>query len=124
MIKIIAGVYGRLVKGCIVATDSSAAPFSLTSEQEARLVTRGVAIYVDEAVPTPAPAKDEKPIENMNSNELRAYGKTLGLIFKVGMTKAAMLETIKSSLATAEDVDGSEADAEPAPVFDAAEAVR
>ena len=48
-IKIIKGIYGyKDVKGSIIPKTSQDDPFSLTEEQEARLVRKGVAEYVDE----------------------------------------------------------------------------
>ena len=37
----------------------------------------------------------QKPIEDMNINELREYGRGLGLIFKIGLTKEHILNAIQ-----------------------------
>lgn len=52
MIKIIKGVYG------VMGATSKTAPFTLSKDEEARLVSLGVAAYVD-APETEAPAEAE-----------------------------------------------------------------
>lgn len=37
----------------------------------------------------------QKPIEDMNINELREYGRSIGLIFKVGVTKEHIFNAIQ-----------------------------
>ena len=39
----------------------------------------------------------QKPIEDMNINELREYGRGLGLIFKIGLTKEHILNAIQEN---------------------------
>lgn len=150
MIKIVQGVYGFLDNNGIVRPKTEAdEPFELTPEQEARLVKLGVAQYVEtvndeqepedtdtedtEGVETedeqepigfdetpPEDFEEEKLLKDMNVKELRALGKEYGLTFKVGMTKDEMVEAISTAQAEiAEDEDS-----EPAPVFDASEAVQ
>lgn len=138
MIKIICGVYGHYVtdketgKSRVVAKDKNAEPFELTKEQEARLVGLGVAKYVNtpETVKEPETEPDwaEKPLEEMTAKELREIGKEMGYSFKVGLTKAEMIECIKHGPPDAvapEDTDeDAEDDGEQAPTFDATEAVQ
>lgn len=142
MIKIICGVYG----GKHGMKRPGDPPFSLPPEEEARLVARKVAAYVnmpaieapqDEYVPEDAPIGfDETPpedftedeaeiveelvdLETLSAKEFRALGKEYGLTFKVGMTKGEMVAAIEAAqieLALGED-------GEPAPEFDATEAV-
>lgn len=132
MIRIIKGVYGHVPNpdtGIVVPKTSKDEPFSLSPEQEKRLVSIGVAEYVDAptapAIPepedvdgTPEPEDDGLTLDEMSAKELREYGKELGLTFRVGMTKAEMREAIVA----AEDAAEPEDDEAP-PVFDAAEAV-
>lgn len=132
MIRIIKGVYGHVPNpktGIVVPKTSKDEPFSLSPEQEKRLVSIGVAEYVDApaapAIPEPEDvngtpeAEDDGPTLNeMSAKELREYGKGLGLTFRVGMTKAEMREAIVA----AEDAAEPEDDEAP-PAFDAAEAV-
>lgn len=151
MIQMISGTYA----GIRTASDG---PFSLTEKEEARLVARGVAKYVD--APSTAPADDQEPAGGVEESpavndtpesvdetqelpdgvegipeysvdnspaELRAIGKLCGLTFKVGMSKADMVAALDKFLEenTVEGVDLDElqeAD-EPAPTFDAAQAV-
>lgn len=149
MIKIVRGVYGFLDKNGIVRPKTEAdEPFELLPEQEARLVKLGVAQYVEnvkdeqeqeESAPDETEEVetedeqdpigfDETPAEElllseMSVPELRKVGKGYGLTFKVGTSKAEMVKAIEAAEAEvhteAEDDDG-----EPAPVFDASEAVQ
>jgi hypothetical protein len=141
MIKMIRGVFGLPVNGIVKAMDKNSGPFEAGEEQEARLIRLGLAVRVEDGEPAPADepnvevdtdsligfddmppeaVAEEKAIEDMNAKELREFGKELGLTFKVGMSKADMLAAIKAAWPQpVEDEDG-----EPAPVFDAAEAVQ
>lgn len=141
MIRIIKGVYGHVPNpdtGIVVPKTSKDEPFSLSPEQEKRLVSIGVAEYVNApaapAIPEPKdvdgapkaeveisasePEDDGLTLDEMSAKELREYGKELGLTFRVGMTKAEMREAIVA----AEDAAEPEDDEAP-PAFDAAEAV-
>ncbi|MDY5501601.1 MAG: hypothetical protein SPF77_03355 [Gemmiger sp.] len=130
MIQIIRGVYGHYVtdkksgKIFVVARDKNSDPFELTPEQEARLVSQGVARYVDDAEAGAAPIgfdeqppEEEEPMEELSAKELRERGKEYGLSFKVGMTKAEMIEALRGEWPQEGETDG-------APTFDAAEAVQ
>lgn len=118
MIQIICGVYG----GKDGAKRPGDKPFSLSPAEEARLVDRKVAVYVnepttepeDEYTPDDAPIGfDETPPEDfdeddlpdgvigipeysvdMKATELREIGKLCGLTFKVGMTKEEMVAAL------------------------------
>lgn len=139
MIRIIHGVYGYLDKDGIVRPKTEAdAPFALLPEQEARLVRLGVAEYVHnvkpasvleaetvEAVENPSASSEDAPTDNisladLSVKELREIGKEYGISFKVGMSKADMVKAIEAAETV---MDLEEAD-EPAPVFDASEAVQ
>lgn len=114
MIQIICGVYG----GKDGVKRPGDKPFTLSPAEEARLVARKVAVYVnaptiapeDEDIPDDAPIGfDETPPEDfdmddlpdgviaipeysvdMKAAELREIGKLCGLTFKVGMSKEEM----------------------------------
>ena len=142
MIRIIKGVYGHVPNpdtGIVVPKTSKDEPFSLSPEQEKRLVSIGVAEYVDapaapaipepedvdealeaEAEPEAPAAEPETSLDDMSAKELREYGKTFGLTFRVGMTKVEMREAIEAAEA---EVETEGEDDEAPPVFDAAEAV-
>ena len=144
MIKIVRGVYGFLDADGIVRPKTEAdEPFELTPEQEARLVNLGVAQYVgnvkdeqeqEEIAPEEtegeqdpigfdeAPA-DERPMSDYSAKKLREIGKDYGLTFKVGTTKADMVKAIEAAEA-ALNIDAEDEESEPAPVFDASEAVQ
>lgn len=117
MIKIICGVYGG-VDGMKRPGDK---PFSLSPAEEARLVARKVAVYVNEPT-TEAPQDedfhedapigfDETPPEDLDElpegvigipeysvdmkvDQLREIGKLCGLTFKVGMSKQEMVDAL------------------------------
>ena len=139
MIKIVQGVYGFLDKDGIVRPKTETdEPFELLPEQEARLVRLGVAQYVettmeyteqveteDEQGPigfdeTPP---DERALTEYTVKELREIGKEYGLTFKVGTSKADMVKAIEAAEAELV-VSAEDEDSEPAPVFDASEAVQ
>lgn len=145
MIEMKAGVFGLPIKGkdgktvSIKGMDKNSGPFEAGAEQEARLVALGMAVYVDKSVDTTEPdavtelpelpdgvtAISEYSVEN-TVKELRAIGELCGLTFKVGMTKAEMVEALDANIKANTD-DDAEPDATPddedAPTFDAAEAV-
>ena len=143
MIKIVRGVYGYVDKDGIVRPKTEADdPFELLPEQEARLVSLGVAKYVGSAVSEQEPADTEEeeiegeepidfdempteviPLSEMSVKELRDLGKEYGLSFKVGTTKAEMIQAIEDAEA-ALNTDAEDEDGEPVPVFDASEAVQ
>ena len=145
MIKMIRGVFGLPVNGIVKGMDKNSGPFDAGAEQEERLVRLGLAVKVEVADGEPAHTADDvvdtdTPIGmddmpplpegvtgipeysvDMKATELREIGKMCGLTFKVGMTKEEMVAALDKHIAenTVEDEDG-----EPAPVFDAAEAVQ
>lgn len=150
MIKIVQGVYGFLGKDGIVRPKTEAdEPFELTPEQEARLVKLGVAEYVgnveEEQEPVETATEDaeqqveieeeqkvigfdeippvEIPLSDHSVKELREIGKEYGLSFKVGTTKADMIQAIEEAEA-ALNIDAEDDDGESAPTFDATEAVQ
>ncbi len=147
MIKMIRGVFGLPVNGIVKAMDKNSGAFNAGAEQEERLIRLGLAVRVEDGEPAPvddstedeAPVDapigfDEIPPEDFDEAEvveelvdlstlsvkvLREIGKQYGLTFKVGTTKDDMIAAIANAQSEAvEDEDG-----EPAPVFDASEAV-
>lgn len=133
MIKMIMGVYGFMDKDGIIRPKTPADnPFELLPEQEERLVRLGVAQYVENVKSAPVSPVEQDPIDievtpdvehalsELSVKELREIGKDYGLTFKIGTSKADMVAAIEA--AEAELMDADEDD-EPAPVFDASEAV-
>ena len=137
----------------VVAKGPEDGPFSVTPEREAELVGKGLARYVQENPPhvedeqpvyeeNEAPVEedgapvgfDEMPVEgiaipeyseSMKAAELREIGAEFGLSFKVGMTKAEMVAALDAYFEEMAEAEGDETedDGEPAPDFDASEAV-
>ena len=146
MIEMIAGVFGLPVNGIVRAMDNKSGPFEADAEQESRLVSLGLAKYVDhdESVNDEGERNDtgdgepigfdeipedlltdgaeEVDLSTMSAKELREIGKEYGLTFKGNASKAEMIQAIQEAQAT-EDAEDYEEDDEPAPEFDAAEAV-
>lgn len=140
MIKMLRGVFGLPVDGIVKGMDKNSEPFNAGAEQEARLVSLGLAVYVDDAESTIIDAPigfDETPpempelpdgveaipeysIEN-TAAELREIARMCGLTFKVGMSKAEMVAALDEFFE--ENLIEGEPD-EDAPAFDAAEAVQ
>ena len=143
MIKIVQGVYGFLDKSGIVRPKTEAdEPFELLPEQEARLVALGVAEYVDEPegeheaggadlqdveveldpIGFDETPPEEEPVDlaTLTVNELREIGKEYGITFKANAKKAEMIKAIMEAQAEIAEDDESE----PAPAFDATEAVQ
>ena len=147
MIKMKSGTYGLPVMhgGAVVRVErktSKDEPFSLSPEAEARLVERGVAEYVGEAVGITEDGEITDlpdgvtaiPVysEETSAKELREIGKLCGLSFKVGMSKADMVAALDAHI-EANMVEGVEvnedgeitvAEGEDAPTFDPSEAVQ
>lgn len=105
MIKIIKGTYGYIDKNGIVQPKTSKdEPFTLSKEEEERLVKRGVAKYVEAAekhvegdelkeLLDSVPGLDVVPEYNvdMKAAELREIAKGMGLTFPIGTKKAEMV---------------------------------
>ncbi len=145
MIKMLRGTYGLPVKGIVKGMNKNSGAFNAGAEEEARLVSLGLAEYVDDTVVDDAPIGfDETPPELLElpdgveaipeysikntATELRKIAKMCGLTLKVGMTKAAMVEALdkffeENLVDDAEDTDNDTV-VDDAPVFDASEAVQ
>ena len=145
MIKMIRGVFGLPVNGIVKAMDKNSGAFNAGAEQEERLIRLGLAVKVetegDDSLPAPEAVETDTPIgmdetppedfdeaeaveeivdlNTLNVKKLREIGKQYGLTFKVGVTKDEIVAAIEKAQAEAVEVE----DGEPAPVFDAAEAV-
>ena len=97
-----------LVFGYIVAVNGNAAVGgAVKSAQEPE--------ESEEQLPT-----GERLLTDMSAKELRELGKDYGLTFKVGISKAEMVQAIEEA---ENELDAAQ-DNEPAPVFDASEAVQ
>lgn len=66
MIKIIKGIYGRVVNGSVEPMTKGSEPFKLSKAREAELVAAGVAEYVDEPEKAPTKKKAAKEPEAGN----------------------------------------------------------
>lgn len=122
MIKMKAGTFGLPVNGVVKPMTKDSDPFEAGVEQEARLVKLGLAVYVDggtTALPDGVIGIPEYSIDS-SVNELREIGKLCGLTFKVGMTKAQMVEALDAHIA-ANTVDGDDLDTEDGTDEDAPE---
>ena len=141
MIKMIMGVYGFMDKDGIIRPKTAVdPPFELLPAQEERLVRLGVAQYVENVksaeIPPVTQAETyaeqdsididvtpdvEHALSELSVKELREIGKDYGLTFKIGTSKADMVAAIEKAEA---ELIAEEDDSEPAPSFDASEAVQ
>lgn len=120
-IKIVSGVFGHKHNGVYDIVRAGDPAIEVDEAVAHRLVdVKRVAKYDTQPAPAPAVADETdaevdeavaKPLDELNVSELRELGASYGLTFKVGTTKAAMIEAICQA-------------AESVPQFDAAEAVQ
>lgn len=134
MIKIIKGVYGYMTKsGTVKPKTEKDEPFELTAEQEARLVSLGVAAYVEDA---PAKVSDNEQMKDeatahldpeqlaeLTNAKLKELAEEMGIDTKNLKTKAQLIEAITSVDVIPGPVEDVEDDGEELPDFDATEAV-
>lgn len=117
MIKIIKGVYGRRQGYKITPVKVGDAPIELDADEEKRLVSRGVACYVEKVVEDDAKQKAENkqeapkeqaPVENeveklskkygdMNVDALKAYAAEIGIEIPKKARKADIVALIVSA---------------------------
>lgn len=145
MIQMIAGTFGLPVDGIVKAMDKNCGPFEASPEQEARLIRLGLAVPVDDGTPI---GFDETPPEDdfeddlpegvgvipeystkNTKAELNLIALRCGITLDASMTKAEMVAAldahIEANMVDGVDIteDDAEDDGEPAPAFDASEAV-
>ena len=145
MIQMIAGVYGRkMSNGTVKAMDKNSGPFYASAEQEERLIRLGLAVRVDDVYSGAPIGFDETPPEDdgepdlpdgvvgipeystkNTKAELMEIGELCGISLDANMTKAQMVAALDAHIDAnmVDGVDIDEDDGEPAPVFDASEAV-
>lgn len=145
MIQMIAGVYGRkMPDGTVKAMDKNSGPFYASAEQEERLIRLGLAVRVDDVYSGAPIGFDETPPEDdgepdlpddvvgipeystkNTKAELMEIGELCGISLDANMTKAQMVAALDAHIDAnmVDGVDIDEDDGEPAPVFDASEAV-
>lgn len=121
MIRIIKGIYGYKNKDNVIepktCTDE---PFSLTKEQEARLVSKGVAEYVEVAPVQPQDERkseetkmpkgnlDKEKLMEWGYNELKRLAKEMG-IPAIGTKEELVDKIVAEKVAyTAEDEEGAD----------------
>lgn len=134
MIKIIKGVYGYMTKsGTVKSKTEKDEPFELTAEQEARLVSLGVAVYVEddpakvldnEQMKDEATAHlDPEQLEELTNAKLKELAEEMGIQTAKLKTKAQLIAAITDI--PLEDAIPSEVDdGEKLPDFDVTEAVQ
>jgi len=133
MIKIIKGTYGYFNGRKVIPVTEADGPQSFSAEIEARLVKKGVAVYVDKepqdnpgqaagellAGAAQAPENDDKlPAydESMKLSELKEIAAAYGVDASKARSKAEVIAMIES----AQGEDAVEDDGEEPPVFGAA----
>ena len=139
MIKMISCVYGLPVKNAdgsirVVGMGPQSGAFSIDPKREAELVSKGIAVFVTDTAEnkdaigtsTSSVGSNDDGIPeysvDMKATELREIGAKYGLTFKVGMSKAEMVDALDAHFVT-DTADNAE-EYEDAPSFDAEAAVQ
>lgn len=108
MVKIIKGTYGHFDGHKVIPINEKSGPQSFSKEVEARLVKKGVAVYVDDtpAAPT-ANTGDGMPAynEDMKLDELKEIAKAYGVDADKARSKKAVIEMIEAAKAAEDDTD-------------------
>ncbi len=133
MIKIIKGTYGYFNGRKVIPVTEADGPQSFSAEIEARLVKKGVAVYVDkEPQNNPGQATGEQPADAAqvleNDDELPAYDESMKLselkeiaaAYGVDASKARSKAEVIAMIESAQGEDAVEDDGEEPPVFGAA----
>lgn len=153
MIQMIAGVFGLPVDGIVRAMDKNCGPFEASPEQEERLIRIGLAVRVDHVDTDMPIGFDETPPDNYTGDngdpelpegvivipeystkntkaELNLIALQCGITLDASMSKAEMVAALDAHIEAnmvdgvdVEDEADAEDDGEPAPAFDASEAV-
>jgi len=111
-VKIIRGTFGWNHDGRYDLVPAGSEPIEVGVELANRLIENGVAERVSAA---PVSLDTEAHgIDGMSVKELRELGRERGITFKVGVSKADMIEAIQAA----------ENDQSDAPEFDASEAIQ
>ena len=126
MIKIVNGVYGMKIGNRVIPVTEKDGPIELAPEKEARLVKKGVAVYVDLPADDASPLIPEEPEDKLpeyNEDMTREQLNKIALEYGIedpqkARNKAELISWID------EIVDGElDDDEDMPPVFDAADAV-
>lgn len=127
MIKIIKGTFGYNDGKKVIPITGDSDPIELDAAQEARLVKKGVAVYVATPSADTETANDGLPVynESMKLQELRDIAEACGVDASKVISKAKVIELIEASITVcksddeAVEDDESETTAEAPPSFDA-----
>lgn len=130
MIKIINGVYGKKEGNRVIPVTANDGPFELTPEQEARLVKRGVAVYVDKPKDTPTLSQQvntdgntEDRLPDYNEDMTREQLNQIAEIYGIAEPQKVRNKTELIALLDAAKAGELNDDEELPPSFDAADAV-
>lgn len=137
MIKIINGVYGMKVGNRVVPVTEKDGPIELAPEKEARLVRKGVAVYVDlpadDASPLiPEETEDKLPDDNAETGkELLEYNEDMTreqlnkIALEYGIEEPQKARNKAELISWLDEIVDGELDGyeDMPPVFDAADAV-
>lgn len=110
MVQIIKGTYGHYDGHKVIPINEKSGPQSFDPEVEARLVKKGVAVYVGEA-PAADDAGDGMPAYNtdMKLDELKKIAEAYGVDASKAKSKKAVIDMIEAAKA-AQDEDADDAD--------------
>lgn len=130
MVKIVRGTYGHYDGKKVIPITEKSGPQSFSKEVEARLVKKGVAVYVSDAEISAAKEKEQQPEYNkgMKLAELKEIAEAYGVDASKARSKDEVITMIEAAKnGTGEDPEDEEAvdaeeidDGEAPPTVDAA----
>lgn len=112
MIKIIKGTYGHFDGRKVIPITEADGPQRFDEKVEARLVKKGVAVYVEEEAPQPAgqTVNEGQPEydESMKLSELKEIAEAYGVDASKARSKAEVIAMIEAAQDEAADADDEE----------------
>lgn len=107
MVKIIKGTYGHYDGHKVIPINEKSGPQSFDPEVEARLVKKGVAVYVGDAPAAGNDAGDGMPAYNadMKLDDLKKIAEAYGVDASKAKSKKAVIDMIEAAKAAQDDAD-------------------
>jgi hypothetical protein len=112
MVKIIKGTYGHYDGRKVIPINEKSGPQSFDPEVEARLVKKGVAVYVGDAPAAGNDAGDGMPAYNadMKLDDLKKIAEAYGVDASKAKSKKAVIDMIEAAKAAQDDADDDNGD--------------
>lgn len=112
MVKIIKGTYGHYDGHKVIPINEKSGPQSFDPEVEARLVKKGVAVYVGDAPAAGNDAGDGMPTysKDMKLDDLKKIAEAYGVDASKARSKDAVIDMIEAAKAAKDDADDNDND--------------